>query len=90
MSLQITQKNIHIFVRIQTRTRSQRLCGGTRLRRYPPDTVTVTQDLDNRHDHLDTHLDRSPELLVRNEYVDVYPLPTTRFQSQYYFDKTKC
>jgi len=35
VSLQITQKNIQSFERIQTRTRSQRLCGGTRLRRYP-------------------------------------------------------
>ncbi len=33
MSRQITQKNIQSLVRIQTRTRSQRLWGGTRLRR---------------------------------------------------------
>ena len=56
----------------------------------PPHTVTVTQDLDSRQQHLDTHLDGSPELLVRNEFVDVRPLPTTRFQSQYCCDKTKC
>ena len=33
MSCQITQKIIQSLVRIQTRTRSQRLCRGTRLRR---------------------------------------------------------
>ena len=37
----------------------------------PPHTVTVTQDLDSRQEHLDTHLDGIPELLVRNEFVDV-------------------
>ena len=37
----------------------------------PPHTVTVTQDLDSRQQHLDTHLDGSPELLVRNEFVTV-------------------
>ena len=41
-------------------------------------TVTVTQDHDGRLHHLDTHLDGSPELLVRNEFVDVHPL-STRF-----------
>ena len=33
MSRQITQKIIQSLVRIETRTRSQRLCGGNRLRR---------------------------------------------------------
>ena len=47
-----------------------------------PHTVTVTEDLDDRQQHLDTHLDGSPELLVRNEFVDVLPLSTRRFQSQ--------
>jgi hypothetical protein len=47
----------------------------------PPHTVTVTQDLDDSHQHLDTHLDGDPQLLVRNEFVDVLPLSTTKFQS---------
>ena len=37
----------------------------------PPHTVTVTQDLDSRQQHLDTHLDGRPEVLVRNKFVDV-------------------
>ena len=84
MSRQISQKIIQSLLRIQTRTRSQRLCGGPVFVVTPPPTVTVTQDLDGRQQHLDTHLDGRPELLVRNEFVDVRPLSTRRFQSQYY------
>ncbi len=42
------------------------------------------QDLDGRQQHLDAHLGGSPEVLVRNEFVDVHPLSTSMFQSQYY------
>jgi hypothetical protein len=52
--------------------------------RFPPKTVTVTEDHDGRLQYLDTHLDGIPELLVRNEFVDVRPLSTRRFQSQYH------
>jgi len=55
----------------------------------PPHTVTVTQDLDGRQEHLDTHLDDSPELLVRNEFFDVRPLPTTRFHWSHNITVTK-
>jgi hypothetical protein len=50
----------------------------------PPHPITETQDLDGRQQDLDTHLGGSPELLVRNEFVDVHPLSTSMFQSQYY------
>jgi hypothetical protein len=47
-------------------------------------TITETKDLDGSQEHLDTHLGGSPEVLVRNEFVDVHPLSTSMFQSQYY------
>ena len=89
MSRQITQKIFRVLFGFRLGLGVRDSVVGLVFVVTPPHTVTVTQDLDSRQHHLDTHLDGNPELLVRNEFVDVRPLPTTRFQSQYYCDKTK-